>query len=215
MPSLELIIGNKNYSSWSMRPWLAMKVMRVPFLETLVKLDVENHCDDLIEYSPSKKVPVLKHGTLTVWDSLAILEYLAEQNADKAFWPADSAKRARARSISNQMHAGFTDLRNECPMNMRRKPGTIDVCAGVKRDVAQIEALWRAALEISHGPFLFGDFSIADAMYAPIVNRLQVYKLTSDQTALAYCDTITALPAWKEWAASAHNEQWSIDHAEI
>ena len=215
MSSLELIIGNKNYSSWSFRPWIAMKVMQVPFMETLVKLDFDNHCDDLIEHSPSKKVPVLKHEKLTVWDSLAILEYVAEQYPDKAFWPTDSAERAYARSISNQMHSSFTDLRNACPMNMRRAPRAIEISNGVKRDVTQIEALWRAALEKSGGPFLLGDFTIADAMYAPIVNRLHVYKLSSDPTALTYGDTIIALPAWQEWAASARQEKWTIDHAEI
>ncbi|MCP4934345.1 MAG: glutathione S-transferase family protein [bacterium] len=215
MPPLELIIGNKNYSSWSLRPWIAMKVLQVPFNEKLVRLYMQNHCDDLIEHSPSKKVPVLKHGDLIIWDSLAILEYVAEQNSDKAFWPSDRAKRAHARSISNQMHAGFPYLRNECPMNMRRSPGTIKVSNGVKQDVTQIEALWRAALEKSGGPFLFGDFTIADAMYAPVVNRLQVYKLSSDQAALTYCNTITALPVWQEWATSAREEKWSIDHAEL
>ncbi len=215
MTSMELIIGNKNYSSWSLRPWIAMKVLQVPFMETLVKLDVENHCKDLIEHSPSKKVPVLNHGDLTVWDSLAILEYVAEQYPDKAFWPIDPAARALARSISNQMHSSFTDLRNECPMNMRRPPAAIEISNGVKRDVEQIETIWRSALETSGGPFLFGDFTIADAMYAPVVNRFLVYELSSDPAALTYSDTVTALPSWQEWAASARSEQWTIDHAEV
>ena len=215
MTSLELIIGNKNYSSWSLRPWIALKIMDIPFKETMAQLTFENHNQHLLEHSPSRKVPVLKDDDLAIWDSLAILEYIAEQFPDKRLWPAARAKRALARSISNQMHSGFGDLRNECPMNMRRTPGAIDVSKGVKRDVAQIEEIWRSALEQSSGPFLFGDFTIADAMFAPIVNRFTVYELTTDRTALFYCQTIMALPAWKEWALAANNETWVIDNAEV
>ncbi len=215
MASLELIIGNKNYSSWSMRPWIAMKMLDVPFAETMARLDFENHNQHLRDYSPSAKVPVLKNGDEVIWDSLAILEYVAELFPQKRFWPNDQAKRARARSISSQMHSGFADLRNECPMNMRRAPRAIEISKGVKRDVAQIEGLWRAALEQSRGPFLFGDFTIADAMFAPVVNRFLTYELSSDPLARTYSDAITALPAWQEWATAAREEKWTIDYAEV
>ena len=214
MPSFELIIGNKNYSSWSLRPWIAMKTMQVPFNETLVQLDFDSDNIELLKYSPSQKVPVLKHGELTVWDSLAILEYVAELSPEKAFWPKDPSARAIARAISCQMHSGFADLRNECPMNMRRKPQAIELSDGAKRDVAQIEDLWRTALNASDGTFLFGEFSIADAMFAPVVNRFLIYELSQDETALSYCKTMTSLPAWQEWAASGVNEKWILDYAE-
>lgn len=215
MSTFELIIGNKNYSSWSLRPWIAMKTMQVPFSETLVKLNFDNGNIDLLKHSPSQKVPVLKHGELTVWDSLAILEYVAELSPEKAFWPTDPSKRAIARSISCQMHSGFADLRNECPMNMRRKPSDLEISDEAKRDVSQIEALWRSALDASGGPFLFGEFSIADAMFAPVVNRFLIFELTKDATALSYCNNMTALPAWQEWASAAANEEWVLDYAEI
>ncbi len=215
MSSFELIIGNKNYSSWSLRPWIGLKVMDIPFRETIVPLDFANNNAHLLEYSPSKKVPVLKHEDLIVWDSLAILEYAAEQFPDKGFWPEKSDQRARARSISCQMHSGFPDLRNECPMNMRRVPGSIPLGEGTKNDITQIEALWCSALEKSGGPFLFGEFTIADAMFAPVVNRFLIYNLSQDDTALSYCASMTALVAWKEWAASASREKWVIDYAEV
>lgn len=215
MSSLELIIGNQNYSSWSLRPWIALKVADIPFVDTKVPLDFENGNQHLLDYSPSGKVPVLNHGNLTVCDSLAILEYLADLYPAKNLWPSDPSKRALARALSCQMHSGFPDLRNECPMNMRRTPGAIKISDGAKNDVKQIEALWGKALKESGGPFLFGDFSIADAMFAPVVNRFLIYELSSDETSLAYCNTLTALPAWTEWDKAARNEDWVIKYAEL
>ena len=215
MTALELIIGNKKYSSWSMRPWLAMKVKNVEFTETLSQFDIPNNSAHFAEFSPSKKVPVLKHGALTVWDSLAILEYVAELYPDKNWWPADQQKRAHARAVSNEMHSGFPDLRNECPMNMARTPSAIKLTDDARRDIARVETIWRTCLADSGGPFLFGDFTIADAMFAPVVNRFEIYQLATTPAAEQYMQTIQALPAWREWAQAGIDEPWICEHVEI
>lgn len=217
--SLTLVIGNKTYSSWSFRPWIAMSVAGIPFEEIVVPLPDEKHGGgmdpELLKHSPSGRVPVLKDGDLTIWESMAILEYLAESFPDRELWPADKAARAIARAVSNEMHAGFTALRSTCHMNMRRTPSALDVSEAVRRDVVRIVEIWQEMLERSGGPFLFGEFSIADAMYAPVVNRFHVYQLTGDTTARAYMDRMMALNAWRQWEDAARAEPWVIESEEI
>lgn len=163
------------------------------------------------EVSPSGKVPVLHHGDLVVPDSLAILEYLAELFPDRRLWPEERKRRARARAISAEMHSGFAALRRECGMNMGRAPRRKDVSGAVLEDVARIDEIWNRALEASGGPFLFGErFCIADAMYAPVVNRFHVYDLPRSAVAQAYMDAVMALPAWREWEKEARAEPWLI-----
>mgnify|MGYP000126364564 FL=1 len=211
MPDFELFIGNKNYSSWSFRPWIALKHKQIPFRETLVPFDFENGNPKFDTFSPSGKVPVLKDGGLTVWDSIAILEYAAEVFPDKGLWPADIAQRARARSTSAEMHSGFSALRMECSMNMHRPAGAREVSDAVKLEVARINAIWAECLEASGGPFLFGDFTIADAMYAPVVSRFATYRLTNDPVAARYGETMMATDAWQAWQAEALKETWVIE----
>ncbi len=211
MAELELFIGNKNYSSWSFRPWIALKAKGIAFSETLRPF----HEGRFQAFSPSSKVPVLRDGEITVWESLAILEYLAEGFPEKGFWPEDKAARAEARAIANEMHGGFWGLRSECPMNMRREVRAIAVSQSVRRDVARIEAIWQGCLEASGGPFLFGEFSNADAMFAPVVNRLKIYDLSANAAVLRYGAAMTALPAWREWEAASRAEPWIVEEDEV
>jgi glutathione S-transferase len=210
MTGLRLFLGNKNYSSWSMRPWIALKVAGIEFEEEVVPFDFENGNPEFRRFSPTMKVPVLQDDGLTVWDSLAILEYVADRFPEKALWPADQAGRARARSISAEMHAGFPALRAACPMNMRRAPETLPVSAEVKADVARVVTIWSECLDRSGGPFLFGGFTIADAMYAPVVSRFETYGLSKDPAAARYIEAMTGLGAWKEWREAALQEPWTV-----
>jgi len=157
------------------------------------------------------KVPVLVDGDLVVWESLAILEYLAERFPEARLWPEDIAARARARSMAHEMHGGFGALRSECPMNMAREVRPIAVSDGVRRDVARIEQLWSEALAASNGPFLFGDFTNADAMFAPVVNRLEIYALSTHEAVSRYSAAMKALPAWTEWEAAGRAEPWIVE----
>jgi glutathione S-transferase len=160
----------------------------------------------VIEYSGT--VPALHHGEVRISEALAILEYVADLHPDRGFWPAGIGQRAKARSISAEMAAGFRPLRNECPMNFAREVRAIDVSDGVRRDVARIEQIWSRCLEASGGPFLFGEFCNADAMYAPVVNRLEIYALSDHPAVKAYTAAMQALPAWAEWAAAGKAEPW-------
>ena len=208
MSNLVLVIGNKAYSSWSLRPWLLMKQAGIAFEEIRLSLYAEGAKQKLLEHSAASKVPVLKDGDLTVWDSLAICEYLAERYPEKQLWPAQPAARARARSISAEMHSGFTNLRNQMPMNVRREiPGrarTPEVAA----DVARIETIWDECRSRhgTDGPFLFGAFCIADAMYAPVASRFRTYGVALAGAGAQYAAAIHALPAMREWIAGAHAE---------
>lgn len=215
MSDLELFIGNKNYSSWSFRPWIALTHKQVPFREHLVPFDFENGNPDFAAFSPSRKVPVLRHGELTVWDSLAILEYVAELHPEAGFWPEDRGMRAKARAVAAEMHSGFAALRGACPMNMRRPVAVLPVDDAVKADVARIVDIWRDCLSVSGGPFLFGGFTIADAMFAPVVSRFRTYQLTGDPDALRYASSVSGLEAWNAWQSEAVNEPWVIEDAEV
>lgn len=212
---MKLFIGNKNYSSWSYRVWLTMKVKGIEFEEDLRTFDVENDYADFFEFSPTGKVPVLQYNGLTIYESLAILEYLAEVYPEKNLWPEGMAARSNARCIAHEMHAGFMALRAACPMNMRRAFAKIDISDAVRKDIRRIETIWAECLEKFGGPFLFGDYSIADGMYAPIVNRFQIYELSQSPAVQAYTKTMTALPAWKVWDEASRAEPWVIDIDEV
>jgi glutathione S-transferase len=206
---LHLVIGNKNYSSWSLRPWIGMKAAGIPFDETVVYFDAPDFKARVAAISGTGKVPVLIDGDTHVWESLAILEYVAEKFPQSGLWPAATAARAHARTIANEMHAGFAPLRNHLPMCMwrpvERRPLTAEAALNVKR----IDALWadcRARFG-QGGPFLFGKFCAADAMYAPVVSRFQTYAVEVSAAARAYMDAMQALPAWKEWQTAALEEE--------
>lgn len=207
---MRLYIGNKNYSSWSFRPWIAMKAKAIDFEEVLIPFDDDAGNPKFREFSPTGKVPVLVDGDLTVWESSAILEYLHDRLPDHGFWPQDIKARAIARAVAGEMHAGFGALRSVCPMNMRREIRAIEVSDALRRDVARIETLWAECLDRSGGPFLFGTFCNADAMFAPVVNRLEKYALSADPSVEAYGKAMKALPAWIEWEEAALAEPWIV-----
>ena len=212
---MKLHIANKNYSSWSLRPWLGLRVKDIPFEEVLHPFDMAKGNPDFATFSPTGKVPVLEDGDVTVWESLAILEYAADRFPSAGFWPVDSSERALARSLSCEMLSGFSALRSECPMNMRRKIEAIPVSRQVHGDVERIAAIWRQCLESSGGPFLFGSFTIADAMFAPVVNRLQIYRFDDDPVVKRYSEVVTALPAWCEWRDAGLAESWIVEEDEV
>ena len=219
MPMLQLLIANKNYSSWSMRPWVLMRQAGIAFEEVMVPFDdfepTSAFKQQVLARNPVGKVPVLVDGSLAVWDSLAIAETLAERFPEKQLWPADPAARAHARSICAEMHAGFSNLRSHCPMNIEASLPEIGAIVwrdkpGLRADVARIQAMWEGLLQEHGGPMLFGEFSIADAYYAPVCMRLCTYALPVSDTVRAYMDRVTALPAVAEWIAGALAEQWFV-----
>jgi glutathione S-transferase len=215
MSDIHLFLGNKNYSSWSFRPWIAMRVGEIPFTETVIPLtETEGENPQYGNFSPVMRVPVLRDGDLAIWESLAILEYVAERFPQAQLWPDERDTRARARAISSEMHASFGGLRSACPMNMRRTPAPLDVSAAVLKDVARIEQMWANCLDEFGGPYLFGPFSNADAMYAPVVNRLAIYELSDHPAVQAYSQAMTALPAWQEWEDAARAEPWVVPYDE-
>ena len=208
MVELTLVIGNKNYSSWSLRPWLLLKQAGIPFREIYIPTHTPQTRAAILEHSPAGRVPVLHDGDVTVWESLAICEYLAEQFPDKQLWPADRAARAQARSVATEMHAGFGALRTHMVMNCRKhKPGK-GRTAEVQADIERLRALWTDCRQryASGGDFLFGRFSVADAMYAPVATRFKTYDVELDTVSAAYRDTILALPAMRQWYADAAAE---------
>ncbi len=214
MSGLTLFIGNQKYSSWSFRPWMALKVKGVEFEQKLMRFDDHPERVDFRTFSDTGTVPALHHGDLRISESLAILEYLADLHAETGFWPADMKQRAKARAISAEMAAGFRPLRNECPMNFARKVREIEVSDGVCANVQRIEQIWDQCLSASGGPFLFGEFSNADAMYAPVVNRFKIYALSDHPAVQAYSAAMKALPAWQEWAAAGKAEPWIVPEDE-
>jgi glutathione S-transferase len=202
LPHLLLVIGNKAYSSWSLRPWVYMRQQGIAFEERRVPLFQGDYHAELLRYSPAARVPVLVDGPVTVWDSIAILEYLAEKFPGKPGWPADAAARARARAVSAEMHSGFTAMREHLSMNVRRRYPARAWPAEVAADLERVAAIWGEA----EGPFLFGAFGIADAMYAPVAWRVLTYAVPLAGKARAYCDALLALPAMRAWEAEARAE---------
>jgi len=213
MPTL--VIANKCYSSWSLRPWLLMKQLEIAFDEIIIPLDLPDTKAKVLKHSPAGKVPILIDGDVTVWESISIMEYVGEAFAPA--WPADRGARATARSIAAEMHAGFSALRSACPMNLGRKFAQKDRGEAVARDVSRFGEIVNQARGRfgAGGPFLFGDFSAADAMYAPLVTRLDTYSIAVDAATRAYMDAILTLPAFQEWRAGALKEEWIVDADEV
>ncbi|MBK7549057.1 MAG: glutathione S-transferase family protein [Rhodoferax sp.] len=220
---LKLYIGNKNYSSWSMRPWVLLKQAGIPFEEVMVRFDSfdtgSTFKNTLKDQTPTGKVPVLVEGDLAVWDTLAIAEYVAEQYPDKQLWPRDKAARARARSVCAEMHAGFTALRGACPMNIEASLQDIGALAwrdkpAVRADVSRLVTMWSELLAAHKGPMLFGAFSIADAYFAPVCMRLKTYVLPVPAAIGAYVERVRALPGVKAWIDDALAEKDFLDFEE-
>jgi glutathione S-transferase len=213
---LHLVIGNKNYSSWSMRPWIALRVANIQFEETVIPLYEPESAEQILKFSPAGKVPILIDGDVRVCESLAILEYLAEKFPAAGLWPRDAGARAHARAIAAEMHAGFVPLRGECPMNMWHPPGTRALSAPAAANVKRIDDIWSGARArfAADGPFLFGAFSAADAMYAPVVSRFHTYAIDVGAASRAYMGAVMALPAWREWSGAALKEPWVMRHVE-
>jgi glutathione S-transferase len=216
--ALTLVIGNKNYSSWSMRPWMALKGGHIPFNEIVIPLYTgEADKKRILSFTQSGKVPALIDGDITVWDSLAIIEYAAERFPDARLWPADRAARAHARSISAEMHSGFVALRTECGMNIHRPVGAKPLSDAAKADVTRIQRIWTECRDRygGEGPFLFGAFTAADAMFAPVVHRLRIYAVEVMPPVRAYMETMQAHPAFREWTEAALAETMVIERLEV
>ncbi|MDP1737706.1 MAG: glutathione S-transferase family protein [Caulobacter sp.] len=201
---MELVIGTKTWSTWSLRPWLALKRTGAPFAETLVQLrEIETSTAEILKHSPSGLVPVLKDGDLTIWDSLAICEYLAERFPGAKLWPADPADRALARAAAAEMHSGFGALRGECPMDLKLKTKA-DLSEATRANVRRLVELWSGLLARSGGPFLLGGWSIADAFFTPVATRFRSYGIeTGDAAADAYVARLLATPEFLEWERDA------------
>ncbi|HET6840056.1 MAG TPA: glutathione S-transferase family protein [Bradyrhizobium sp.] len=215
--TLKLVIGNKNYSSWSMRPWLALRANDIPFEEVLIPLYTgEADRQRLLSFAPSGKVPALVDGDVTIWDSLAIIEYLAERFPEKRLWPEDRAGRAHARSISAEMHSGFAALRNECGMNLHRPVRAVALSEDARANIARIQQIWIECRERygKCGPYLFGAFGGADAMFAPVVHRFRTYAIEVAPEVQAYMATMMALPAFAEWTRAGLAETLVIERLE-
>jgi glutathione S-transferase len=215
--TLTLVIGNKNYSSWSMRPWLALKANDIAFDEVLIPLytgDADKK--RLLGFTQSGKVPALIDGDVTVWDSLAIIEYLAERFPQAHLWPLDRSSRAHARSICAEMHSGFAALRNECGMNLHRPVGAKSLSENARADIARIQQIWSECRERygKTGPYLFGAFSAADAMYGPVVHRFRTYAIEVTPSARDYMSAMGSLPAFKEWTSAGLAETLVIEKFE-
>lgn len=215
MPTL--VIANKLYSSWSLRPWLLFRQLGIAFEEVLIPLGQPDTRERILSHSPGGRVPILIDGQVTVWESLAIMEYAAERWPQAEIWPQDRPARALARSISAEMHAGFSALRSACPMNLGKRFAAKDRGAEVTRDIARIEEMWRDARRRfgQGGPFLFGRFSAADAMYAPVVTRLDTYSVAVAADTRAYMDAVLALPAYARWRDDALREPWTYKEDEV
>jgi glutathione S-transferase len=215
--TLKLVIGNKNYSSWSMRPWLALKANNIAFEEIFIPLytgDADK--ERILNFTHSGKVPALIDGDVTIWDSLSIIEYVAERFPQARLWPEDRARRAHARSISAEMHSGFAALRNECGMNLHRPVRAIALSADARANIARIQQIWIECGEryAKSGPFLFGSFGGADAMFAPVVHRFRTYAIEMAPEARHFMDAMMTLPAFQEWTSAGVAEILVIEKFE-
>ena len=221
MAEFTLVIGNKNYSSWSLRGWLMARAAGIEFDEVMIPLDLPDTAASIKKHSPAGKVPVLVHRGLAVWESLAIAEYLNDLKPEAILWPSSQAARAHARAISAEMHAGFGELRTNMPMNIRASYPGKGMTPGVRADIERITGLWRDCRKRFGGAFpkddgfLFGTFGAADAMYAPVVTRLRTFGVPIDSDAEAYCKAVMGYPAMKQWVEAAKNEPWLIAAAEL
>jgi glutathione S-transferase len=215
--ALHLIIGNKNYSSWSFRPWLAMKVAGIAFEETVISLEAQDFKARVTAVSGAGRVPVLIDGDTHIWESLAILEYLAEKFPRAGLWPEQAAARAHARAVASEMHAGFLPLRRQLPMNVWRPVQARALDDDAKANVTRIDTIWSECRTRfgADGPFLYGAFGAADAMYAPVIWRFHTYAVEVCAVARAYMGAVMALPAWNEWREAARREPWVLPHDEV
>jgi glutathione S-transferase len=215
MSDLTLVIGNKNYSSWSLRPWILMRHLGVSFQERLIPLYQDGSAEEVAKHCPNKKVPVLHQGELRVWDSLAICEYITELTGRG--WPKDREARAVARSISAEMHSGFTSMRNAWPMNARAHNRRVPMTSGVQTDINRVEEIWSDSRQRfgAGGPWLFGEYSVADAMYAPVVLRFNTYGERLSDSTRKYLATAMADPAMQEWVSAGQEETWTIEASEV
>jgi len=217
--TMKLTLGNKMYSSWSMRPWMALTAAGIAFEETVLCLDTPEFRATIDRITPAGKVPVLEHDGRVIWDSLAIVEYAAEMFPDAGIWPGDAAARAHARSVSAEMHSGFAALRSACPMNFGKRFARRDRGAAVASDVARITAIWSEARArfgaATAEPFLYGRFCAADAMFAPVVSRFQTYDIAVPGEARAYMEAMTAHPAFVAWREAGLDEQWVVPADEV
>jgi glutathione S-transferase len=216
---MELIIGNKNYSSWSLRPWILMRALGIPFTERLIRLDAADFTTQLATIYDGSTVPVLVDGDTVVWESLAIIEFLAERFPDLNIWPQQPDARAMARAISAEMHAGFSALRSACPMNLGKRYAFRDRGDDCAADVSRVCRLWQKARKAfgqrSGHPYLFGEFCAADAMYAPVVTRLDTYSLVVPEDVRVYMDAILGSDAFSDWRNAALLEPWVFDDDEV
>jgi glutathione S-transferase len=210
--NLTLVIGNRNYSSWSMRPAVLMRAKAIEFEEIQIPLRQPDSITRKLAYSPAGKVPVLIADGLHIWESTAIMEYLAEAFPERQLWPADREARAVARSVSAEMHAGFEALREHMPLNCRARHPGHGREPGVDSDIERVQGLWRDCRSRfgTGGDFLFGDFTVADAMFAPVVSRFQTYDVELGEVEQAYCGAVLAHPAVAEWIGAAQDEPWTI-----
>ncbi|MBI3195973.1 MAG: glutathione S-transferase family protein [Rhodospirillales bacterium] len=221
MAEFTLVVGNKNYSSWSMRGGLMVRIAGIDCDEIVIPLDLPETAAAIRKHSPSGRVPVLLHRGLAIWESLAIAEYLNDLKPEAGFWPAAVAARAHARSIATEMHAGFTELRTHMPMNIRASFPGKGITAGVRADIERVTSIWRDCRKRFAGAvpkddgFLFGSFGAADAMYAPMVMRFRTFGVPLDADSEAYAKAVLTHPAVKEWIDAAANEPWLIDQYEL
>lgn len=216
MHELTLVIGTRNYSSWSLRPWLLLRHLGLPFDERLFELDTPEFAREVPRLSPSGRVPVLLHGPLRIWESLAICEYASELAAGRG-WPEDPARRAIARAAAAEMHGGFAALRSACPMNARAEGRHVPMSPAIEADLRRIDALWSGCRR-DHGdggPWLFGRYSVADAMYAPVVLRARTYGLVLGQAARDYCATVLGDAQLQQWLQAAATETSVVARSEV
>ena len=212
MSELKLIIGNRNYSSWSLRAWLVMRQSGLAFAEEMIPLDLPDTRDRLHAASAAGRVPVLNDNNLVIWDTLSIIEYLGETCPDRGIWPSEPEDRALARSVSAEMHSSFFALRGEMPMNIRAVDRHLDLSEGAVNDIARVQEIWQTCLARDNrdGPFLFGSFCAADAMYAPVVARFHSYGVHMDATCQAYADAVWNTENMIWWRAASAEESWTI-----
>ena len=213
---MQLFIANKLYSSWSMRPWLLMTARGIPFEESVIPMYFPDSKARMLDVSPAGKMPCLVDGNAKVWESLAIIEYLHERFPEKGVWPTDALARAHARAVSSEMHAGFQALRNACPMNLAKRFAPRDLGSDVEDNVRRLQGMWSDCRRRfkGRGEFLFGDFCAADAMFAPVVTRLDTYQVPVATETRQYMNAVLAHPAYRKWLREALAEPWSVPHYE-
>ncbi len=214
---MKLIIGNKNYSSWSLRPWLLLSAYEIAFEEIRIPLFAAGYKERILSFSEAGKVPVLHDDNLIIWDSLAICEYICEKYLNGAGWPGDQIKRAKARSVCSEMHSGFSSLRNEMPMNCRARNRKVEITKELQNDISRIEKIWTKFRQenSTSGSWLFGEFSIADCMFAPVVFRFNTYKPELSDKTQEYITTMLEHPKIQLWMKQAQDEQETIAYAEV